>query len=502
MTKILSSKQIKDIDIYTIANEPIKSIDLMERAATNLFYKLINLHGYKKYFLLAGPGNNGGDAVALFRMLIESGVQASLIILNETDKFSKDCFLNIQRLKEKNIDFLCCKTFFDFPKIDKESIIIDGIFGSGLNKPIKGFYADVIEHINRLPNHKVAIDIPSGLFSDNNRDNRGAIIMANETYTLQIPKLAFFFAENSKYVGNLSIVDIGLHPNAIELAETKYFLTEPIDIDGLYIPRPKHTHKGNFGHTLIIAGSEGKYGAMVLCASACLRSGAGLVSIYTSKNGELVLNSIIPEAMTISNTSKLTRDDLERFTSIGIGPGIGVSNESEALLLNIIKNYDNPVVLDADALNLIAKNRDIIKFIPKESIFTPHVGEFDRLFDKCNDTLERIEKASKFCKKQNMLLVLKGKNSAVVDQQGNVHFNNTGNQGMSTAGSGDVLTGIISGLLSVGYKPKDATILGVWLHGIAGDKALDNESHESLIATDIIKHLGSAFKTIGLKESE
>ncbi|HPW65706.1 MAG TPA: NAD(P)H-hydrate dehydratase [Salinivirgaceae bacterium] len=502
MIKILSSQQIKNIDIYTIANEPIKSIDLMERAATNLFYKLVSEHGYKKFLLLAGPGNNGGDAVALFRMLVESGLQASLIILNETDNFSEDCLLNIQRLKEKNIEFLCCKTFFDFPKIDKESIIIDGIFGSGLNKPIKGFYADIIEHINKLPNHKVAIDIPSGLFSDNNRDNHGAIIMANETYTLQIPKLAFFFAENSKYVGDLSIIDIGLHPKAIELAETKYFLTEPDDIDNLYIPRPKHTHKGNFGHTLVVAGNEGKYGAMILCASACLRSGAGLVSVFTNRNGELVLNSSIPEAMTISNLSDLTRDGMERFTSIGIGPGIGVSNESETMLLNIIKNYNKPIVLDADALNLVAKNRNILEFIPKESIFTPHVGEFDRLFGKCNDTLERIEKASDFCKKQNMLLVLKGKNSAVVDQQGNVHFNATGNQGMSTAGSGDVLTGIISGLLSVGYKPKNATLLGVWLHGKAGDKALDKESYESLIATDIIKSLGTAFKTITPNKSE
>lgn len=502
MIKILSSKQIKDVDIYTIANEPIKSIDLMERAATNLFYKLINVHGYKKYFLLAGPGNNGGDAVALFRMLIESEIQASLIVLNETDNFSEDCLLNIQRLKEKNIVFLCCKTFFDFPKIDEESIIIDGIFGSGLNKPIKGFYANVIEHINKLPNHKIAIDIPSGLFSDNNRNNHGAIIMANETYTLQIPKLAFFFAENSKYVGDLSIVDIGLHPKAIELAETKYFLTEPNDINNLYIPRPKHTHKGNFGHTLVVAGNDGKYGAMVLCASACLRSGAGIVSVLTNNKGELVLNSSIPEAMTISNLSDLTHDDMERFTSIGIGPGIGVSNESEALLLNIIKNYDNPMVLDADALNLIAKNRDILEFIPKESILTPHVGEFDRLFGKCNDTLERIEKASEFCKTHNMLLILKGKNSAVIDKQGCVHFNNTGNQGMSTAGSGDVLTGIISGLLSVGYKPKYAAMLGVWLHGKAGDKALDKESFESLIATDIIKQLGSAFKTIRLKQHE
>ncbi len=499
MIKILSSKQIKEIDRHTITNEPIDSIDLMERVAFCLFENLINNHGYKPVILLAGCGNNGGDAVALFRLLNNAGIESKLIIINANDKFSDDCYVNIKRLETNNIKFLCCKTLKDFPKIDKESIIIDGIIGSGLNKPITGFYAEIIEHVNKLPNHKISIDIPSGLFSENNRGNNGSIIMADETYTIQIPKLSFFFPENEKYVGNWSMVHIKLHPEAINIAETKYFYTEYSDIKDIYIPRKKNVYKGTFGHSLIVAGGEGKYGTMVLCASSCLRSGSGLVSVLTNKNGVSVLNSSIPEAMTITQSRKNICADLSLFSSIAIGPGIGVNSKSEKLLIKTAKNYHKPMVIDADALSLIANNLSILDVIPKGSVFTPHIGEFDRLFGKSIDNFERIEKASDFCIKYGMILVLKGKNSAIVDQTGNVYFNPTGNQGMATAGSGDVLTGIICGLLSVGYNPKNAAMFGVWIHGKAGDIALRKESYESLIATDIIKNLGSAFKTISDK---
>jgi NAD(P)H-hydrate epimerase len=484
------------VDQYTILNEPILSIDLMERAAERLWEKIVSIFPTKKFCLIAGPGNNGGDAIALFRLCKLSGYDVQLIVVNDSDKFSPDCNTNIKRLEGYGFNYRCCSSLPDFPSIDNDYIIVDGIFGSGLNKPVEGFFAGIIELLNSLPNYKISIDIPSGLFDAENIQNQGLIFRASETFTLQFPKLSFFFAENDKFVGNWHVVDIGLHPEAINKTETNYFQTRDEDVQLLYIPRKKHAHKGVFGHALIVAGSEGKYGALVLCTQACLRSGAGLVTASTDEKGEATLNCTIPEAMVVNRRDFLQMQSFEKFSSVAIGPGLGVNSEAVFLLESILKGFRKPMVLDADALNILSERPEIVEKIPANSIITPHVGEFDRITGKSTDSYERIQKATQLSKKHSIITVLKGANTAVIDTEGNVYFNSTGNPGMATAGSGDVLTGIIAGLLSTGYSPLSAAILGVWLHGKAGDNALREQSFESLLASDIINCIGLAYKRI------
>lgn len=496
MIKILSASQIREIDRFTIINEPILSINLMERAALSLFNKIASTYSKSKFTILAGPGNNGGDAVALFRMMKKSSYNAELLIVNPTDIFSDDCRINILRLNEYSLNYHNVRTIDDLPQIDSNSIIIDGIFGVGLSRPVEGFFADIIDYVNKLPNYKISIDIPSGLFDSDNRKNHGARFMANETYTFQYPKLAFFFPENSSCVGQWAILDIGLSKAAEQLASTNYYYIGQNDIVAMYKSRPQFAHKASFGHSLVVAGSDGKYGAMILCSRACLRSGAGLVSVYTDINGQAALNTTIPEAMKFDSSSTHVSKPIDSFAAIAIGPGIGTTQQSEQLLAGVINNCRKPIVLDADALNIISNNSKLVEHIPHNSIFTPHVGEFDRMFGKSVSTYERLEKASEFCQKHNHIIIIKGAYTAVVDNYGTVTFNSTGNQGMATAGSGDVLTGIITGLLSSGYKPREAAIAGVWLHGKAGDYALAVESYESLIASDIVKNIGKAFKLI------
>ncbi len=496
MIKILSSAQIRAIDQETIAKEPILSVDLMERAARALFYQIISVHPDKRFCLVAGPGNNGGDAVALYRLLRHAGFAARLIIVNDSRLFSADCMENIKRLDKSDLTYEKWCSMDDFSHIDEGDIIVEGIFGSGLSRPVEGFYGQIINYLNGLSNHRISIDIPSGLFDGDNAGNEGSIFMANETYSIHFPKLAFLFAENYKYVGEWSIVNIGLRSQSVEAANTNFFVTESSDISLMHRIRGKHSNKNDFGHVLVVAGSDEKYGAMMLCSKSCLRSGAGLVSVLTDHQGQLALNCSTPEAMVFQHNGLIDNVRAIKFSAAAVGPGMGTKEESVVLLQSVLQYCRFPLVIDADALNIISAHQELIGMIPENSIMTPHAGEFDRLFGKTQNSFQRIQKAIKFSTDNKIITVIKGANTAIVNVNGNVYFNTTGNRGMATAGSGDVLTGIIAGLLSSGYEPLKAAILGVWIHGKAGDLALFEQSHESLIASDIISNLGKAFKQI------
>ena len=498
--KIFKSPQIREIDKTTIEKEPVLSINLMERAAWQL-YGFIEEKFSKDtpITLLAGPGNNGGDAVALARLLTDNNYNANLWLLKIGKDRSTDCQANIKRLEAySNIQIHELSDKDEFPEIPANHLIIEGIFGSGLTRPAEGWPAKVIEFINRLPNQVMSIDIPSGLFSEDNRQNSGAIIKADFTVSFEFPKFAFVLPENESFVGKWQARSIGLLPDAIAQLSTKYFYTTDSDLP-LLRHRKRFAHKGHFGHALLVAGSFGKTGAAVLAAKACLRSGSGLLSIHIPQFSYSIMQSCVPEAMlVIDETEQMycQKDHLEPYSVVGAGPGIGKKKSMKEALLTLIKNTEAPMVLDADALNIISQNKDFIDLLPQGSIITPHPKEFDRLTKKHESHYERIETARGMAEKQKLIVVLKGANTAVIDLNGDVHFNSTGNPAMAKGGSGDVLTGVILGLLSSGYDPIDAAKLGVFVHGRAADLALQKESEESLIATDIINHLGLAYKSI------
>jgi NAD(P)H-hydrate epimerase len=389
---------------------------------------------------------------------------------------------------------------FTPPVLTEHDIVIDGLFGSGLNRPLTGGFAAVVDYINKSDAHVVSIDIPSGLFGEDNRGNdREAIVKANLTLTFEFPKLAFFLAENAPYVGEWKTLEIGLHPDVIEKTETPYTMVTEEDISYVIQPRDRFAHKGTFGHALLIAGSKGKMGAAILAAKACLRSGAGLLTVHIPQRGEGVFQTNFPEAMLSFDTNVdffSSVPELSPYNAIGVGPGMGQHMESGAAIERILQTNSKPMVIDADAINLLATNKSLISRIPERSILTPHPKEFDRIAGESASGYERLMKAKAFAVENHLIVVLKGAYTAICTTAGNIYFNSCGNPGMATAGSGDVLTGIILGLLAQGYEPETAAVMGVFIHGTAGDLAAIYQSEESLIASDIIDMLGKAFKQV------
>lgn len=496
--KLFETNQIKQLDQYTIDHEPISSIDLMERAADALYWEFVNYVSIlQPICIVAGPGNNGGDALALSRLLLQSGYSVSVYLLH-TSKLSADCEINKKRLLEKfPQSFHESIRSFEKPEITKSTIIVDGIFGSGLSRPLSGLYAETVRWINGTGCEIVAIDIPSGLSGEENTiEESPNIVHANYTISIQYPKLSFLFAENEKYVGKWSTVDIAIHPKATELTESNFFYLENNDISSLLNIRQKFSHKGTFGHTLIISGCLGMAGAAVLCSKAALRSGTGLVTLHSAAENRIIVQSVVPEAIfQADKSSNLITEikSIEQYDSVAIGPGIGTNSETTKMLAEFLNIYNKPCVLDADALNIISQNKYLLAVIPKNSILTPHPKEFERLFGKCNSSFERMKKAAEMAQRLDVIIVLKGAFTLVSIPDGNQYFNSTGNSGMATAGSGDVLTGIISSLLAQGYSSENAAKIGVYIHGLAGNIALKNQSVESLIASDIIENIGLAF---------
>ncbi|WP_459189183.1 NAD(P)H-hydrate dehydratase [Parabacteroides sp. APC149_11_2_Y6] len=502
MIKIFATDKIKELDQYTIQNEPISSIDLVERAATVFMHEFCRRYSKQiRIVIFAGQGNNGADALAIARLLIDEGYRVETYLFNPTEHLSYDCELNKQRLLGMDkIEFTEVKDDFVPPTLGDRDVVIDGLFGSGLNRPLSGGFPALVNYINQSGATVVAIDIPSGLFGEDNRNNESeSIIQANLTLTFSFPKLAFFLPENEPYVGEWKVLDISLDPYIVENTPTSYSLVEEEDMAAVFQPRSRFSHKGTFGHALLIAGSQGKMGAALLSARACLRSGAGLLTVHIPQRGEQIMQTAFPEAMLSFDPHPdyfTTVPDTSAYSAIGIGPGLGQHLESAVALERILQPIGKPVVLDADALNLIASNKDLLARIPPHSILTPHPKEFDRIAGESNNSYERLIKAQTFAIEHKLIVVLKGAYTAICTPLGNVYFNDSGNPGMATAGSGDVLTGIILGLLAQGMEPETAAVSGVFLHGTAGDLAAIYRSEESMVAGDIIEMLGKAFKQI------
>ena len=500
--KIFPTNIIKELDQYTIQNEPINSADLVERAARVFVHEFCRRYSKQTQLIVfAGQGNNGADALAIARLLLDEGYRLKTYLFNPTNHLSYDCELNKQRLLAMaNIDFTEVVDDFIPPVLTSRDVVIDGLFGSGLNRPLTGGFAAVVRYINQSEATVVSIDIPSGLFGEDNRTNiPSAIIQAHTTLTFGFPKLAFMLAENEVYVGDWKVLDIGTHPQIVEEtpADFMYLLEE--DISPVFGPRNKFSHKGTFGHALLIAGSKGKMGAAQLAAKACLRSGAGLLTVHVPAKGGNILQSAFPEAMlSFDNNAEhfSSVPDSGSYSAVGIGPGVGQHMDSAAAFERLLQQKTKALVIDADAINMLASNNELIKKVPPLSILTPHPKEFDRIAGESSTSYERLLKARAFAMEHSLCIVLKGAYTAVCSPEGNVYFNCTGNPGMATAGSGDVLTGIILSLLAQGISPVTAAVSGVFLHGTAGDLAAVYRSEESMIASDMIEMLGKAFKQI------
>ncbi len=496
--KIYNTSQIKEWDQYTIAQEPISSIDLMERAAKKCVQWILSQKWSSKQFLIfCGKGNNGGDGLAIARLLTENGHKVSVYILEFGRLGSDDFQINLQRLHELPVEINFIQSAQMFPDIRDEYIVIDALFGSGLNKPLEGLSAQLVQHINNSKATVISIDVPSGLYIDQSSLGN-KIIKADITLTFQIQKLAFLLAENKSFTGNVQVLDIGLHTGFD--AQTDLQLLELTQIKNIYRPRQEFAHKGTYGHSLIIGGSYGKIGAVVLSARACLRAGAGLVTVYLPQCGYNILQTTVPEAMTMTGHGHDfiydLPENLEKFSAIGIGPGLGTKEETIKTVVNLVKQHKKPIVVDADALNCLSLDPKTLPDLAPHSILTPHPKEFERLFGKTDNDVERVQLALQKAKELNIILILKGHHSFIAMPTGQSYFNNTGNAGMATGGTGDVLTGMLTSLLGQGYAPSEAALLGVYLHGLAGDIAAENNSMEALIAGDLISYFGSAFQRL------
>ena len=496
--KILTAEQIRKVDLYTIEHEPIKSNDLMERAA-NKCYNWIKEHlgSNLKVKVFVGPGNNGGDGLAIARMLADAGNTVHVYTLTSSGKLSTDALINYTRLVEQSKAQILLLEEKKLPKINDNDIVIDALFGSGISKPLSGMALNIAKHINQAKALVIAIDVPSGLYCESNDLNDlNTIVQADHTLTFQLPKLSFFFAENEQYIGDWHLLDIGLNRIAINEQETNYFFVEKNDIALILKKRKKFAHKGIFGHALLMAGSSGKMGAAVLASKACLRTGVGLLTTHIPLKGYEIMQTAVPEAMVSVDTTSdnlSTLPDISQYNAIGIGPGLGLYSFTSLMMFQLLKSVNIPFVLDADALNLLAVHPEWLGLLPKNTILTPHPGEFDRLSGPSKDGYERHLKQIDFSKKNKVIIVLKGAHTSITTPDGLCWFNSTGNPGMATAGSGDVLTGMILSLLAQSYNPVHAALIGVYMHGLAGDLAITETSEEALIASDIINHIGKAF---------
>jgi NAD(P)H-hydrate epimerase len=502
MKKLFETSKMKEIDRYTIDNEPIDSIDLIERVASVFVNEFCRRYASRqnRIYVFAGQGNNGADALAIARMLIEKGYNIFTYLINPSNKLSPECEENRRRIKDgDNKQFVEVVSSFALPVFKRQDIIIDGLFGAGLNRPLEGGYAKIVDYINHSESTIVSIDMPSGLFGEDNKDNNlQYIIQADLTLTFEFPRLSFLLPENAGFVGEWKALSIGLHPDALQKTKTPYGLITDEDIAALIHKRERFSHKGDFGHALLIAGSRGKMGAAVLSAKSCMRSGAGLLTVHTPERGQLIMQISLPETMTDADAHPdfvTELPSLAGYNVVGIGPGLGVNDKTMAVVDKLFDAADGrPMVLDADALNIIAANSELLHRLPQGVIITPHPKEFDRLAGSSGNAYERIQKARSMAAEQKICVVLKGAYTAVCTPSGKVFFNTSGNPGMATAGSGDVLTGIILGLLAQGYSPEESSVIAVYIHGVAGNLAAANLSEESMIAGDITSMLGKAFK--------
>ena len=506
--KIFSVEQIRGADYYTIEHEPISSLELMGRAAdacVNKIVRFINADNSEdiEIIVFCGLGNNGGDGMAIARLLNGYGYNLKICIVNHSEKRSNDFSANYKLIIEEKIILNEIRSVDDLKSLsfnsDGNTFIIDAMLGSGINKPAEGLIADCINYINAQPIKVISIDLPSGLFCDTANNSKDAIVKADYTLSFQFPKLSFMFAENASYIGEYSLLDIKLSEEFIDQTSTKNYFVTIQDVKPMLKIRNKNAYKGTFGHALIVAGSKGKMGAAVLAAKACNQSGAGLVTAHIPACGYDIIQTALPEVMAdVDLEDDFITDNIriEKYNAIGVGPGIGTDKQTGNVVKLLIQNSSKPIVFDADAINILSENKTWLSFIPAGSVFTPHIGEFERLVGKVSHSAERLKQQIEFSVKYNVYVVLKGAHTSISSSQGDLFFNSTGNPGMATGGSGDVLTGIITSLIAQGYSSGEACVLGVYLHGLAGDFAATARTEETMVAGDIIEYLSDAFKFI------
>jgi hydroxyethylthiazole kinase-like uncharacterized protein yjeF len=495
--KLLNAEQIYAADKFTIEKQQISSNELMERAAIQVFNWLHSrMQGSQvKIHLFCGIGNNGGDGIALARHLQEHGYNIGVNVVNYSDKRSKDFLINLDRLKDRKVWPQFLESDCELPEIGKDDIIVDAIFGIGLSRSPNSWVANLMQHLNNSKAFILSIDIPSGVFMNRPIENEDAVIKANYVLSFQTPKLIFFLPETGIYSNQWEVVDIGLDPEILASTETGYEVIAKNEVLPIYRPREKFSHKGTYGHSIIIGGSYGKIGAVSLAARACLEIGSGLVTTYVPKCGYLPIQISLPEAMVITDKGEEYISNIDIKISpeaIGTGVGLGVEKETVSAFSNFLDNVEVPLVVDADALNILSKNKDLLKKIPSKSVFTPHPKELERLVGIWKDDFDKLNKAKAFSIKHDIVLVIKGAHTITI-YENHGYVNTTGNPGMATAGSGDVLTGIITGLIAQGYEPLEASIFGIYLHGRAGDIAMEKTGYQSLTASKLINALGLAY---------
>lgn len=495
--KIFSAEQIYDADKATIKKQDITSDGLMERAATQLFNWIhLRLQGEQvKIHLFCGIGNNGGDGLALARQLREHGYDSTVYVVNYSKKRSDDFLTNLKRLKDRDVwpEFL--EEGDDLPEIGREDIIVDAIFGLGLNRPPDDWVVEIFEHLHRSDAFTLSVDIPSGLFTDKAPANEKAVVKANHTLSFQVPKLIFFLPQTGIYTEQWELLDIGLDTEFLMNSETDYELIGKNEVLTFYTPREKYSHKGTYGHSLIIGGSYGKIGAVHLAAKACLHAGSGLVTLYVPQCGYSPLQTNFPEAMVITDTDEkqISKIDFDISpTVIGIGMGMGKDKKTVKAFSDFLDCNDTPLVVDADALNILSENKELLKKLPSKTVLTPHPKELERLIGKWDGDFEKLKMAMAFSKRYDCVMVIKGLNTITV-YDGKGYVNTTGNPGMATGGTGDVLTGMITGLIAQGYEPLHAAIIAVYLHGRAGDIEVEKTGYQALTASRVIEGIGNAF---------
>jgi ADP-dependent NAD(P)H-hydrate dehydratase / NAD(P)H-hydrate epimerase len=492
--KIFSAAQIRKWDQQTIITTKITAVELMKKAATACFKWIKkNIPAGKQFIICCGSGNNGGDGLVIARLLNKAGYKISVYIL-AGNKQSEGFTINLRRLYALKPAVKFIETPEDFPAITKGAVVIDALYGTGLSRPLKGMAAQLVNHINKNATCIISIDMPTGLCADIYSGN-GAIIKATHTLSFETSKLVFMLAENAVFTGHGALLSIGADKKYYAATNAMFETVDAEMISNIYKPRNASAHKYNFGHVLLYAGSKNMMGAGLLCTKACIRSGAGLVTIYVSPGTEGVINTALPEAITTSEND--TGKSWIKKTVIAIGPGIESTAKNKQLLKKIVTGWGGPLVIDATALALLAP---LIKMLPLRkmhpAILTPHTGEFEKLFGKTTNGFERLQLATERAAALNCYIVLKGHFTLIACPDGKHYFNTTGNAGMATAGSGDTLTGIITGLLAQGYTEKEACIMGVYLHGLAGDIAAEKISQEAMMASDITDCLGEGFKKI------
>lgn len=496
--KIFAKEQIYQGDTLTTQRQNISPNELMERAGTQIFNWLhMRMQGAQvPIHVFCGIGNNGGDGLVIARHLITHGYNVITYVVNCSDKRSKDFLSNYDRIKNVTKDWptlLSCSE--EFPEIKPEDIIIDAVFGIGLNRPADDWVKQLFLHFRKSRAYTLSVDMPSGLYADKVPEDENGVVWANHTLSFASPKLVFFLPETAQYTQQWEVIDIGLDPEFLHMTPTEVELIGKYEVLPMYRPREKFGHKGTYGHSLIIGGSYGKMGAVQLASKAALVAGAGLVTTYIPKCGYQIMQTAFPEAMVITDRDEEKITDISfdiNVNAIGVGVGLGTDEATENAFGAFLKSNKTSLVIDADAINILAKHNELLKLLPQFSILTPHPKELERLIGTWKDDFDKIAKAKAFVKAYKLILVIKGANTMIIFQD-KIFINSTGNPGLATAGTGDVLTGIITGLIAQGYDPVAATVFGVYLHGKSADIALNDFGYQSLIASNVIEYLGEAY---------